>query len=211
MLKLLRTAAIAATLAFAPGAALAHGSDLAPGQSKADYLAWLARSPASVPAVIAFRERLAAERVADVVPVWQLIRTSSSWRQCAAQPFEVAPADKWANIVATLKFVRDEVEPAIGEVEAVSAYRNESLNACSAGAPKSAHRFFFALDLTPVSADVTREGMIRGVCAAHARSGPAHATGLGFYSGLRFHVDSSGFRKWGPDGRGATSPCVTYA
>lgn len=211
MLKLIRTAAIAATLAFAPGAALAHGTDLAPGQSKADYYAWLARAPDNGQAVIAFRDRLAAERLDAVVPIWQLIRTSSSWRQCAAQPFEVAPADKWANIITTLKFVRDEVEPAIGEVEALSAYRNEHLNACSAGAPKSAHRMFFALDLTPVSAEVTRETMIGTLCAAHARNGRGHATGLGFYSGRRFHVDSNGFRKWGPDGKGATSPCVTYA
>jgi hypothetical protein len=68
---------------------------------------------------------------------------------------------------------------------------------------------FFALDLTPVSADVSRAGMIRGICAAHAKNGRAYETGLGFYSGLRFHVDSSGFRKWGPNGKGATSPCVT--
>ena len=209
MLKLIRSAAIAATLAFAPGAALA--SDPAPGQSKADYYAWLARAPEHRAAVIAFRDRLAAERLDAVVPIWQLIRTSSSWRQCAAQPFEVAPADKWSNIVTTLKFVRDEVEPAIGEVEALSAYRNEDLNACSAGAPKSAHRMFFALDLTPAAADVTRETMIGTICAAHARKGRDHATGLGFYSGRRFHVDSNGYRKWGPDGSGATSPCLSHA
>ncbi|HWT12412.1 MAG TPA: hypothetical protein VN231_06640 [Allosphingosinicella sp.] len=219
MLKLIRGAAVAATILFAPATALAHGAEggssaaasLAPGQSKADYYAWLARSPEHRQAVIDFRRRLAAEAVQQVVPVWQLIRTSSSWRQCAAEPFEVAPTDKWANIVATLKFVRDEVVPAIGQVEALSAYRNETLNACSAGAPRSAHRMFFALDLTPVAAGVTRDAMIRGICAAHARDGRGYNTGLGFYSGRRFHVDSSGFRKWGPNGSGATSPCVTYA
>jgi hypothetical protein len=88
------------------------------------------------------------------------------------EPFEVAPADKWDHIVETLRFVRDEVVPAVGRVEALSAYRNEALNACSAGAPKSAHRLFFALDLTPVADNVTRAGMIRDVCAAHARHRP---------------------------------------
>jgi hypothetical protein len=53
--------------------------------------------------------------------------------------------------------------------------------------------------------------MIREICRAHARDGRAYDTGLGFYSGKRFHVDSNGFRKWGPDGRGASSPCTTYA
>jgi hypothetical protein len=187
----------------------AHGSGLAPGQTPADFSAWLARSAARRAELSAFRARLAAEGVEGVVPLWQLVRTSSSWRQCGAQPFEVAPADKWDNIVKTLKFVRDEVVPVIGPVEALSAYRNERLNACSAGAPRSAHRLFFALDLAPVRAEVSRAGMVRRICAAHARDGRAYDAGLGFYSGRRFHVDSNGYRKWGPNGRGASSPCVT--
>jgi hypothetical protein len=184
----------------------AHG-ELAPGQSKADYYAWLARAPENRARVLAFRDHLAAQGLEDVVPVWQLIRTSSSWRQCAAERFEVAPRDKWDHIATTLRFVRDEVVPAVGEVEALSGYRNEALNRCSAGAPQSAHRLFFALDLTPLEPDVTRVGMIRSICAAHARDGRTYNTGLGFYNGMRFHVDSNGFRRWGADGRGATSPC----
>ena len=129
----------------------------------------LAGPPASVRA---FRDHLAAQGVDGIVPVWQLIRTSSSWRQCGAQPFEVAPADKWDHIVTTLKFVRDEVVPAVGRVEALSAYRNESLNACSAGAPRSAHRMFFALDLTPVNASVDRSQMIRGIWPPTAAAAP---------------------------------------
>lgn len=212
MLKRIGFAALAA-LAFVatPTAASAdatHASP-APGQAQADYHAWLARSPENREAVRAFRSYLAAQGVAEVIPVWQLIRTSSSWRQCAADRFEVAPQDKWDNMVTTLKFVRDEVTPAVGEVEALSVYRNETLNRCSNGAPASAHRMFFALDLKPVSDDVSRYGMISRVCAAHNRSGRSYNAGLGFYSGLRFHVDSHGFRKWGPDGKGATSPCVT--
>ena len=40
---------------------------------------------------------------------------------------------------------------------------------------------------------------------------PWASAGAGFYTGHRFHVDSSGFRKWGANGKGATSPCVTRA
>src|SRR5688572_14622014 len=147
MLKLIRTAAIAASLAIVPGAVLSqdpigpalalatspkalsapapqpaprptppvdpllaheadhsHDSGLAPGQTAADFNAWLARSPAHRAEVAAFDRRLAAEGVAGIVPTWQLIRTASSWRECAAEPFEVAPADKWDHIVDTLKF-----------------------------------------------------------------------------------------------------------
>jgi peptidase M15-like protein len=185
-----------------------HASGLAPGQSPEDFEAWLASSPAHRAALTSFRDRLSAEGVEGVVPLWQLVRTSSSWRECNAEPFEAPPADKWDHIVTTLKFVRDRVEPAVGDVEALSAYRNEKLNQCSNGAPQSAHRNFFALDLTPVNKAVDRSAMIRSVCAAHARDGRAYNAGLGFYSGKRFHVDSSGYRKWGANGKGATSPCV---
>ena len=197
------------TFGIEPGHEHDHVSALAPGQTPADFSAWLERSPTHRAQLAAFRDRLRAEGVENVVPLWQLVRTSSSWRQCAAEPFEVAPADKWPNIVTTLKFVRDKVVPAVGPVEALSAYRNENLNACSDGAPRSAHRLFFALDLTPVRPQISRAGMIHDICAAHARDGRAYSAGLGFYSGRRFHVDSNGYRKWGPNGSGATSPCVT--
>ena len=221
MQKLMMGAALAATLAFVPHAAQArrgavhsHAApaviDPAPGQSKADYLAWLARSPGNREAVLAFRARLETEGVEQVVPMWQLIRTSSSWRQCRADRFEVAPAQDWDHIITTLKFIESDVVPAIGPVQAVSGFRNDSLNACSDGAPASAHRLFYALDLVPVNASVTRGELIRDICAVHARDGEGFATGLGFYNGVRFHIDSNGYRRWGPNGSSATSPCVTY-
>jgi hypothetical protein len=182
---------------------------MAPGQARADYLAWLARDPRHQVEVEAFRTHLATEGLENVVPIWQLIRTSSSWRACNADRFEVAPRDKWEHISTTLRFVRDEVLPSLGPVEAVSGYRNEQLNRCSAGAPQSAHREFFAIDLAPVNPAVTRGQMIREICAAHARDGRAYNTGLGFYNGERFHVDSNGFRRWGANGSSATSPCAS--
>jgi hypothetical protein len=188
-----------------------HDAALAPGQSPEDFRAWLGRNAGHRAELAAFRDRLAADGVEDVVPLWQLLRTGSEWRQCGSDPFAIAPRDTWDHIVRTLKFVRDQVEPAIGEVEPLSGYRDAALNACSGGAPRSAHRHFFALDLVPVDLSVTRESMIRSICIAHARDGRAYDAGLGFYTRFRFHVDSNGYRDWGADGRGATSPCATYA
>jgi hypothetical protein len=189
-----------------------HASeDIAPGQGRAAFEAWLARDTENRAAVAEFSAHLTSAGVGDVLPAWQLVRTSSSWRECGADGFEVAPRDKWDNIVRTLRFVKEEVVPVVGPVRALSGYRNASLNACSNGAPASAHRHFHALDLMPVSADVSRAELIQDVCRAHARAGRDHDTGLGFYSGMRFHVDSSGFRRWGANGSGATSPCVTYS
>lgn len=99
----------------------AHASGLAPGQTAQDFQAWLRRSPANGAGLNAFRNYLAAAGVDSVVPLWQLVRTSSSWRSCGAEPFEAPPADKWGHIVKTLQFVRDEVVPAVGKVEVLSA------------------------------------------------------------------------------------------
>jgi hypothetical protein len=47
------------------------------------------------------------------------------------------------------------------------------------------------------------------MCAVHAASGPAAGAGLGFYSYLRFHVDTRSFRRWGSAGpAGDESPCA---
>jgi hypothetical protein len=94
-------------------------------------------------------------------------------------------------------------------VEAVSGFRNAELNQCSGGAKASAHRHFYALDLIPANEDISRSAMIRDICRVHTQRGDDLGIGLGFYAGNRFHVDSKGFRRWGADGRGATSPCVT--
>lgn len=187
----------------------ASASEYAAGQSRADYLAWLAREPAARERVVAFRDFLHARRADRVVPTWQLLRTASMWRDCSGPRFEVAPRSEWQHIATTLSFVRTEVEPLIGRVEALSGYRNETLNKCAGGARQSAHRHFYALDLMPLDAAVGRAEMIHDICKVHSQAGRAFHVGLGFYSGRRFHVDSKGFRRWGPDGRGATSPCAT--
>lgn len=178
------------------------------GQDHADYLAWLARSPAARAQLLAFRSFLEMEHVEEVIPLWQLTRTASMWRECNGPRFEVAPFEEWQHIATTLRFVRAHIRPVIGEVEAVSGYRNAGLNACAGGARESAHRHFYAIDMVPLR-PLTRAGLIRSICAIHEFRGRQYDIGLGFYTGLRFHLDSKGFRRWGSDGKGATSPCVT--
>jgi hypothetical protein len=204
MRRLPRLIACCALITTSP----APAQEVAEGQGHADYLAWLASSPAARAQVIAFKTYLDMEKVDDVLPTWQLVRTASMWRDCNGPRFEVAPFTEWQHIADTLRFVEAHVEPVVGEVQAVSGYRNAALNQCSGGAPASAHRHFFALDLVPQRA-IARDGMIRSLCRIHEWRGAGYDIGLGFYSGLRFHVDSKGFRKWGPDGKGASSPCVT--
>ena len=76
---------------------------------------------------------------------------------------QLAPPSDWPHIASTLGFIRNHVEPVIGPVEVVSGFRNEDLNRCARGAPKSAHRHFYALDMVPAS-DLGRGELMRGLC-----------------------------------------------
>ena len=123
------------------------------------------------------------------MPTWQLLRTATSWQRCGAQPFEVPPVGEWPNIVQTLRYIRDYVVPAVGPVEAVSAYRNPALNSCAGGAPESAHRHYSAIDMVPLR-PITREALMATLCTVHRPARPRYGVGLGFYAFLRFHVDT---------------------
>lgn len=205
MQQLIRFAALAlAVFAASP----TRAADLPEGQSKADYLAWLARDPDARAKVLSFKSYLDAAGVDEVVPTWELVRTASMWRECEGPRFEVAPMTEWTHISRTLQFVKNHVEPVIGQVEVVSGFRDEGLNKCAHGAPQSAHRHFYAIDMVPLG-DVSRPGLMRSLCKIHDLRGRDYDIGLGFYSGVRFHVDSQRFRVWGADGKGATSPCNT--
>jgi hypothetical protein len=90
------------------------------------------------------------------------------------------------------------VIPAVGPVEPVSVYRNPALNVCAGGAPESAHKHYSAVDLVPLR-PTTRDQLMRTLCSAHALRGPDYGVGLGFYAFLRFHVDTTKFRRWNMD------------
>jgi hypothetical protein len=101
-------------------------------------------------------------------------------------------------MVQTLRYVRDYVVPAVGPVEPVSVYRNPVLNVCAGGAPESAHKLDSAVDLVPLR-PTTREALMKTLCGIHSEHGAAYNAGLGFYAYLRFHVDSTKYRRWNMD------------
>ena len=201
----LAAGALAAAFALS---APARAQQLSEGQGEAEYQAWLAASPGTRASVLSFESWQEAAGVRGVLPTWQVIRTASMWRVCNGPPFEVPPPQHWPGMAKTLRYIRDHVRPAVGDVEAVSGYRNPALNACAQGAPTSAHRDFFALDLVPLR-PIERPELFRILCRMHARSGAGSGVGLGFYAFQRFHIDTRSFRRWGSAGpRGNESPCA---
>ena len=168
------------------------------GQDEPGYRSWYLAAPWRAAQVKAFNDYLEANQVGAVLPTWQLLRTATSWSDCGQQPFEVPPADEWPHMVQTLRYVRDYVVPAIGPVEAVSVYRNPVLNKCAGGAPESAHKLDSAIDMVPLR-PIDRVSLMRRLCGVHSEHGAAYSAGLGFYAYLRFHVDSTKFRRWNMD------------
>ena len=168
------------------------------GQDEPGYRSWYIALPARAVQVKAFNDYLANYQVSGVVPTWQLLRTATQWQKCAAQPFELPPTSEWPHIVQTLRYIRDYVIPAVGPVEPVSAYRNPHLNICAGGAPESAHKHYSAIDLVPLR-PTTREALMQTLCATHGRRGLDYEVGLGFYAFLRFHVDTTKYRRWNMD------------
>ena len=182
------------------------------GQDEAGYRAWNLADPSRVARVSALNAYLNTYQVGGIVPTWQLLRTASDWQKCGQEAFEVPPPEYWPNLVQALRFIHEQVVPAVGPVEVVSGYRNPTLNQCAGGARESAHRYYQAVDMVPLR-PTTREILIRDLCSAHARRGGPYGVGLGFYVGVRFHVDTRKYRSWGAEGPGAEAchvePVVT--
>jgi hypothetical protein len=200
-------------IAFAAAAAPAsNGFDAATayvtaGQDEPGYRAWVRADPVRTIRVKAFNDYLTGNGVGGVAPTWQLIRTASDWQKCGDQPFEVPPTEHWPNIVHALRFIGAFVEPVIGEVEPVSAYRNPYLNQCAKGAATSTHLTGGGIDMVP-TLPVSREALMESLCRIQLSKGSWNGIGLGFYKGLRFHIDARKNREWGTAGAAGGWGCT---
>lgn len=161
---------------------------------------WRAKNGARVDAFEAF---LVRERVAQVVPTYQLLRSASMWKECRADPFELPPAQEWVKVrdllVLLHELKRRDILPSI---EVVSAYRDPRLNRCAGGAPGSSHQRF-AVDIAPVSRE---EG--ERLCRFWRQEGQRWDMGVSRYPSGRIHIDRTGYRTWGASHKRASSYCV---
>jgi hypothetical protein len=185
-------------VAVAPIAADPAAAYITAGQDEPGYRSWYLAAPRRAGQVKTFNDYLVGNQVGGVLPTWQLLRTATSWKDCGGQPFEIPPTDEWPHIVQTLRYIHDYVIPEVGPVEPVSGYRNPTLNQCAGGALESAHKHYSAIDMVPLR-PITRVAMMRTLCAGHSQHGAAYNTGLGFYAFMRFHIDSTKYRRWNMD------------
>lgn len=164
----------------------------------------------------AFTDYLERKNLADIIPIWQLLRTDAALKsKCKRPAFIIPPRETWPNIVPTLKLIKKEIIPALGKVEVYSSYRTAAFNDCVGGASKSQHLRFSGLDLVANNMD-DRVALFETLCALHKKIGPAENFGLGAYFDptkpnsnriARFHVDAAGYRSWGFSKKSASSGC----
>lgn len=159
------------------------------------------------PQAEAFASYLKQHQVADVAPLYQLLRSASMWRECKAQPFQVPPAAQWPAVRDVLLLLRElRRTGVVGPFEVVSAYRPPALNRCAGGSRRSSHMTKFAVDILPLA-----PGDDQRLCAFWRQQGKRWDMGLSRYPSGRIHVDRSGWRSWGSDYTRRTSFCNQLA
>ncbi|TWO69838.1 peptidase M15 [Caenimonas sedimenti] len=153
--------------------------------------------------VEAFQTFLDQENLAHVSPLHELLRSASMWKECKAEPFQIPPAAQWSEVRKVLQLlVTLRERKLLDRIEVVSGYRDEALNRCAGGSPRSAHRRSFAVDLAPLS---RAQGL--ALCRFWRDQGEPLDMGLSRYPTGRVHIDRAGYRTWGEDHTRLTSFC----
>ena len=179
------------------------------------YRIWLNNS-SNQQKVTAYTSFLESKGLAGYIPDHEFFQSARDWEKCDAAEFEIPPTELWSNIVPTLQIMKLLVDDkAINDVTVTSVYRNFSLNRCAKGADTSRHVFNTAIDFR-IGSEVpnTLEAMQivetkKGLCTFWLEKGEALNMGLGVYSSGQIHIDSAGYRTWGPDHRSKSSPCLS--
>ncbi|EOQ74709.1 D-Ala-D-Ala carboxypeptidase ZrlA [Acinetobacter lactucae] len=177
------------------------------------YIAWLATGDHRQ-SVQVYKQFLKQKGLADLVPDHELLRSARDWQKCGVEPYAVPPREIWSNIVPTLSILKALVDDGvINDFEVTSVYRALSLNRCAGGADASRHVFNAALDFRigpgqPSDLDQFNIQQTKTkLCQFWTTKGQALNMGLGVYASGQIHIDSQGFRAWGPDHHYKTSIC----
>lgn len=133
--------------------------------------------------------------VTHELPLYLVLLQGTNWRLNGKSAFTIPKKESWPNMINTLIFIEQHLMPELGLLVPVSGDRTVEYNIISGGAKRSRHLQFCALDLVPVK-KYSRQELHKKLKAIHRKYGPKFNIGLGLYSGVRFHIDSCGYRSW---------------
>ena len=180
----------------------------------ADYIVWLNQGDHRQ-RVEHYQQYLKDNQVEDVIPMYQLLRSARDWQQCNGTPYAVPTPELWHNAIGTIKVLKLLVDSgALSEFEVTSVFRNYSLNICAGGAPRSKHVYNAAIDfrIGPEGIPSTQDLLMideskRRICHFWSNYGQSLNLGLGVYASGQIHLDTQGYRTWGPDLTRHSSMC----
>ncbi|SDB82947.1 Peptidase M15 [Acinetobacter marinus] len=184
-------------------------------QPPADYVVWL-NQYGNKQRVQQYEQYLKNNRVNTAVPTYQLLKSARDWQKCGrTSPYAVPSPELWGNAIPTLKIIQYLVDTnVLRDFEVTSVYRDYSLNICAGGAAGSKHVYNSAIDFrlgpeygtSPQDMILIEDTKIK-LCNFWMQHGQSLNMGLGVYASGQIHIDTQGYRTWGPDHTHATSIC----
>ncbi|XID75624.1 D-Ala-D-Ala carboxypeptidase family metallohydrolase [Alkanindiges sp. WGS2144] len=152
--------------------------------------------------------------VSNAAPIFELVKSARDWQRCGREPYAVPSSELWDNLTPTLKVLQDlQDRKILDNIEITSVYRDPELNQCANGSPGSKHVHNSALDFRIGSEQPDyneQEKIARAkhqLCQYWKENGARLNMGLGVYASGQIHIDTQGFRTWGPDLTRHTSIC----
>ncbi|MDR9830124.1 D-Ala-D-Ala carboxypeptidase family metallohydrolase [Vibrio sp. FNV 38] len=135
------------------------------------------------------------EKKGKTMPLHLVLLQGTDWVLNDTSLFTLPSSKNVPNMIRTVTFIQQYIEPLTGPLIPVSGKRSTLYNQSAGGAPRSKHMDFCALDLVPAR-DLTRNELHQTLWKVYRKDGKANEMGLGLYSGVRFHIDTCGYRNW---------------
>jgi len=118
--------------------------------------------------------------VGNIIPSFELMRTARDWAKCGRSQYMIPSRELWANQIPTLKVFKYLVAAnVLTDFEVTSVYRD--------------------LPLNPQAQDYSYiENTKFKLCQFWVQHGQSLNMGLGMYASGQIHIDTQGYRTWGP-------------
>lgn len=161
-----------------------------------------------------YERYLEQNNVGNIIPSFELFRTARDWQKCGREEYMIPSREVWSNQIATLRVFKYLVaSKVLTDFEVTSVYRDLPLNQCAGGAGSSRHLFNSAIDfrIGPAYPQAQDYAFIENtkfkLCQFWSQYGQNFNMGLGLYASGQIHIDTQGYRTWGPDHSRNSSMC----
>jgi hypothetical protein len=141
-------------------------------------------------------------------PMHELLVSARDWQACGREQYQLPPRELWEQMIPTLKVLEKLQERNIlTDFEITSSYRDPELNSCAGGSLGSKHIHNAAIDIR-LSDEISQVQIREKLCDFWIEHGERYQLGLGLYASGQIHLDTEGYRTWGPDYTRHTSVCA---